>query len=100
MDKLRFDVEEIRKDFPILKRKINGKQLIYLDSAASTQKPHAVINAISNFYETGYSNIHRGIYDLSERATGAYENVRVKIAHFIGTVWFRWQLRTTTRPMV
>lgn len=79
-----FNVHAIRKTFPILGTKMNGKPLVYLDNGASTQKPRAVIRAISKFYETDYANIHRGIYDLSERATRAYEDVRVKTARFIG----------------
>lgn len=79
-----FNVNAIRKTFPVLGTKMNGKPLVYLDNASSTQKPRAVIDAMSEFYETGYANIHRGIYDLSERATRAYENVRRKTADFIG----------------
>ncbi|MCA9374784.1 aminotransferase class V-fold PLP-dependent enzyme, partial [Candidatus Dojkabacteria bacterium] len=62
-------LEEIRKQFPILTRQVNGKQLVYLDNAATTQKPEAVINAISEFYLQSNSNVHRGFHTLSEEAT-------------------------------
>lgn len=75
---------KIRKDFPILKTKMNGKPLVYLDSAASAEKPKQVINAVKNFYEKEYANIHRGIYVLSDRASEKYENVRDQVAKFIG----------------
>ena len=77
-------LEQIRKDFPILDRKINGHKLVYLDNAATSQKPLSVINAISDYYKTNNANIHRGIHTLSEEATTAYEDVRDKIAAFIG----------------
>ena len=72
-----FDVEAVRKDFPILRQKVHGKPLVYLDNAATTQKPEAVIEAIANYYRRDNSNIHRGVHALSERATEAYEKVRV-----------------------
>lgn len=74
---------DIKKDFPILKRKINGKPLIYLDNASTTQKPAAVLFALQKFYTTSNANIHRGIHTLSEEATAQYENVRKKTAKFI-----------------
>src|SRR5262245_10862079 len=77
------DVAEIRKNFPILARKVHGKPLVYLDNAATTQKPLAVIQALSDFYATDYSNIHRGLHYLSERSTNAYENVRLKVQGLI-----------------
>ncbi len=64
-----FDAERARKDFPILSRTVHGKPLVFLDSAASAQKPRAVIEAISQLYSTSYANVHRGVYELSERAT-------------------------------
>jgi cysteine desulfurase/selenocysteine lyase len=79
-----FDVTRIRKDFPILKQEVRGKPLIYLDNAASAQKPQAVIDAISRFYSTSYANIHRGIHWLSERATEAYESARITVQRFLG----------------
>jgi cysteine desulfurase/selenocysteine lyase len=78
------DVEEIRKDFPIFKRKIHGEHpLIYLDSAATSQKPQTVYQAMSHYYEVQNANIHRGIHQLAEEATSAYEAARKKTADFI-----------------
>ncbi len=81
--RLGFDVQAVRADFPILERNINGKKLVFLDSAASSQKPLQVIEAISNYYRTSHANVHRGIYRLSEEATDAYENARGRVARFI-----------------
>lgn len=78
-----FDVERIREDFPILKEKVHGHPLVYLDSAATSQKPRAVLEAMQNFYLHDCSNVHRGVHLLSERATRAYEDVRVKVRRFI-----------------
>jgi len=77
------DVEKIRKEFPILGKKINGKPLVYLDNAATTQKPRQVIDAVSNFYEDQNANIHRGIHTLSRRCTEAYDEAREKIHDFV-----------------
>lgn len=77
------DVERVREDFPILSRLVHGKKLVYLDSAASAQKPRAVIEAMSRFYEEDYANIHRGVHYLSQRATDAFESARAKVARFI-----------------
>lgn len=77
------DVNLIRKDFPILQRRINGKQLVYLDNAATTQKPEVVISSMNDFYRSYNSNVHRGIHQLSVDATGQYEDAHVKIARFI-----------------
>ena len=80
---MKFDVKNIRKDFPILKKQINGKQLIYFDNAATSQTPTCVINSISDYYNNYNSNIHRGVHSLSEEATEAYEAAREKIQiHF------------------
>ena len=80
---MKFDVKNIREDFPILKKQINGKQLIYFDNAATSQTPTCVINSISNYYNNYNSNIHRGVHSLSEEATEAYEKSRKKIQiHF------------------
>ena len=80
---MKFDVKNIREDFPILKKKINGKQLIYFDNAATSQTPTCVINSISDYYTNYNSNIHRGVHSLSEEATEAYEKAREKIQiHF------------------
>src|ERR687896_1994944 len=78
------DVEEIRKDFPILTREMAGKPLAYLDSASTSQKPRQVIDAVVDFYESHNANAHRGIYPLGQEATDAYEGAREKVAAFIG----------------
>ena len=78
------DANTIRKDFPIFETKMRGRPLTYLDSAASAQKPRAVIDAISDFYAAHYANIHRGVYQISEEATLRYEAVRTQVARFIG----------------
>jgi|SRR3989338_1583566 len=77
------DVEQIRKDFPILNRKIHNKPLVYFDNAATSQKPSVVIDAIKNYYEQSNANVHRSIHQLGEEATEAYEKSREKIAGFI-----------------
>jgi len=79
-----FDINKVRNDFPILKRKIYDKPLVYLDNAATTQKPQAVIDRISNYYSNENCNIHRGVHYLSQEATTAYEDTREQIASFIG----------------
>ena len=78
-----YDVQKIRQDFPILHQKVHGKPLVYLDNAATTQKPLAVIEALESYYRQDNSNIHRGVHALSERATEAYEKVRVAAQKFI-----------------
>ena len=78
-----FNIENIRKDFPILDQEINGSPLIYFDNAASTQKPTAVINAIKSYYENDHSNVHRGVHSLSIRATELYEASRKKVTDYI-----------------
>jgi cysteine desulfurase/selenocysteine lyase len=77
------NVADLRKDFPILHQEINGRPLAYLDNAATAQKPQAVIDAIRNYYEHDNANVHRGVHQLSERATKAYEGAREKIANFV-----------------
>ncbi|HZJ51023.1 MAG TPA: cysteine desulfurase [Actinomycetota bacterium] len=79
-----FDVEEVRRDFPILGEKVRGKPLVYLDSAATSQKPRVVIERLDRYYRTENANIHRGIHFLSERATEAYEEARATVARFLG----------------
>ena len=79
-----FDVKRIREDFPILKQRIHGKPLVYLDNAATAQKPRQVVAAISDFYCSDCSNIHRGVHELSQRATRSYEEARIKAQRFIG----------------
>src|SRR5919199_5040060 len=84
MQKGALNVEKIREDFPILKRKLNGgKPLVYLDNAATTQKPLAVINAINDYYMNYNSNIHRAVHQLAEEATLEFEKTREKVARFI-----------------
>jgi len=78
-----FDVARVRADFPILTERIHGKPLVYLDNAATSQKPRAVIEAEQYFYQSLCSNVHRGVHDLSERATQAYEATRVKLQRFL-----------------
>src|SRR3984893_3182536 len=78
-----FDVEKVREDFPVLKQTIHGKPLVYLDSAATAQKPFAVIDAIRKFYEVDCANIHRGVHELSQRSTAAYEETRAKAKRFL-----------------
>ena len=78
-----FDVEKLRRDFPILRQKIHGKPLVYLDNAATTQKPQAVIDAMVRSYAEDNANIHRGVHLLSERATRAYEDAREKVRRFL-----------------
>jgi len=73
-----FDVAKVREDFPILRETVHGKPLVYLDNAATSQKPLAVIGAMNRFYLAECSNIHRGVHYLSEQATEAYENTRKK----------------------
>ncbi|MBM2829719.1 MAG: cysteine desulfurase [Gammaproteobacteria bacterium] len=77
------DVDAIRADFPILRQKIHGKPLVYLDNAATAQKPEQVIKTLDNYYREYNANIHRGIHTLSQKATEAYEGARVKVQHFI-----------------
>ena len=79
-----YDVEEIRRDFPILERRIDGKRLVYLDNAATSQKPRHVIQTLTDYYENHNANIHRGVHRLAEEATAAYEEARRKMARFLG----------------
>jgi len=82
----RFDIEKIKADFPILNEKVNGNRLVYLDNAATSQKPRVVINAILEYYRKTNANIHRGLHKLAEDATRAYEATRSHTAEFIGGV--------------
>ena len=79
-----FDVAQVRADFPILERKVHGKELVFLDSAASSQKPLAVIDAMNFYYRNTHANVHRGVHALSEEATAQYEGARAKVSQFIG----------------
>jgi cysteine desulfurase / selenocysteine lyase len=78
------DVATIKKDFPILDVEVHGKRLVYLDSAASSQKPRSVLEAMDTYYETTHANVHRGVYTIAEEATRRYEEARAKVARFIG----------------
>src|ERR1700677_1466703 len=77
------DWAKLRADFPILNQKVHGKPLIYFDNAATSQKPRAVIDALVHFYEHDNANVHRGIHELSNRVTAAYEAARARVARFI-----------------
>src|SRR4030043_924379 len=78
------NLDQIRADFPILKRRIHDKPLAYFDNAATSQKPNVVIEAIKNYYENHNANVHRGVHTLAEESTTAYEQARETVAHFIG----------------
>lgn len=84
-DKITFDVNQIRKDFPILSQKVYGKPLVYFDNAATSQKPQIVIDCISKYYDEYNANIHRGVHFLSQKASQAYDDVRKKVHAFIGS---------------
>src|SRR5947209_2526895 len=84
-----YDVQRIRADFPILRQKVHGKPLVYLDNAASAQKPRAVIEALRHYYEADHANVHRAVHTLSERATEAYEEARLQAQRFIGAPCLR-----------
>lgn len=93
-----FDAERVRADFPILNQEVNGHPLVYLDNAATTQKPRAVIQAIVDYYEHDNSNVHRGAHALADRATEKFEGARVKVADFINAPQARqviWTRGTT-----
>ena len=77
------DVAAIRRDFPVLERMVRGRPLSYLDNAASSQRPHAVIDAMSSYYETSHANVHRGVHTLSQEATDLFEGAREKVRRFI-----------------
>src|SRR3981189_857085 len=77
------ELEKIRADFPILHQKVNGHPLVYLDNAATSQKPRAVIDALVHYYEHDNANVHRGIHELSNRSTAAFEAARTRAAKFI-----------------
>jgi cysteine desulfurase / selenocysteine lyase len=79
------DVTRVRQDFPILEAEVNGVPLVYLDNAATTQKPVQVLDAMDRYYRTGNANVHRGMHELSRRATTAFESARERVARFLGT---------------
>src|SRR5438105_12284423 len=78
-----FDVQRVRADFPILSTKSHGKPLVYLDNGATTQKPIAVIEALDRYYQSQNANIHRGVYELSQKATMLYEQARLIVQKFV-----------------
>ena len=78
----KLDAHTLRKDFPIFEQEFHGKPLAYLDSAASSQKPRQMLAAMEAFYETSYANVHRGVYELAERATEGLETAREKVRAF------------------
>jgi cysteine desulfurase/selenocysteine lyase len=78
------DADAVRRDFPVLNQEVHGHPLVYLDNAATAQKPRAVIDAISGYYEKDNANVHRGVHELSLRATDAYEGTRERVRAFIG----------------
>ena len=78
-----FEVERVRQDFPVLRQQVHGKPLIYLDNAATSQKPKVVIDTINRFYSAENSNVHRGVHFLSEQATQAYEETRAQVKSFL-----------------
>ena len=86
VDKKLYDVQKIRNDFPILKLQVHGKPLVYLDNAATTQKPQYVIDKTNNYYEKMNANIHRGVHALSQEATEAFESSRIIIKNFINAL--------------
>src|SRR3954469_17646966 len=77
-------VLDVRADFPILGREIDGRRIVYLDSAASAQKPEAMLQAMDRFYRTSYANVHRGVYTLAQEATDAFQGARERVAAFVG----------------
>ena len=95
------DVEAIRKDFPILAREVHGVPLVYLDSAATSQKPEPVIGVMDEYYRQHNANVHRGIHVLSEEATEAYEGARKRVAKFINAASWREVIfvRNTTEAL-
>jgi cysteine desulfurase/selenocysteine lyase len=86
VDKKIYDVEKIRNDFPILKLQVHGKPLVYLDNAATTQKPQFVIDKTNNYYVKMNANIHRGVHALSQEATEAFESSRIIVKNFINAL--------------
>ena len=86
VSKMKYDVNRIREDFPILKKKVHDKNLVYLDNAATTQKPTYVIDRVNKYYTTMNANIHRGVHALSQEATEAFEGARIQIKQFINSI--------------
>src|SRR5205809_2814567 len=82
--KRKVDWPSFREDFPLLDQKVHGHPLVYFDNAATTQKPRAVVEALRHYYEHDNANVHRGLHELSSRATEAYEAARMRVAQYIG----------------
>ena len=97
----RLDAHKVRADFPIFEQTFHGKPLAYLDSANSSQKPRQVLDAMTEFYETSYANVHRGVYDLAERATAAFEGAREKARAYVNAPSAREMIftRSTTEAL-
>ena len=93
-----FDIEKVRRDFPILHREVRGKRLVYLDNAATTQKPQAVIDRIVRYYTEENSNVHRGVHYLSEVSTEAYESARKIVKDFLNARDVKEIVFTRARP--
>jgi cysteine desulfurase/selenocysteine lyase len=100
------DWAKLRDDFPILQQQVHGKPLVYLDNAATSQKPRAVIQALVHYYEHDNANVHRGIHELSNRSTSAFEAARVRAAKFINAasedeiIFTRGTTEGTSRPVM
>ena len=92
------NIESLRKDFPILKQQVNGKNLVYLDNGATSQKPQVVVGALSRYYEAYNANVHRGVHHLSQLATQAQEDARKIVAQHINTSFFQNLLFRSYRP--
>jgi len=89
MSAIAFDLAAVRADFPALDQSVHGRPLVYLDNAATTQKPRQVIEAIARYYQSDNANVHRGVHALSERATDAYESAREKVRAFLNAASVR-----------
>ena len=94
----KLDANRLRADFAVFDELVNGKPVAFLDSAASTQKPRQVLDALRDFYEHSYANVHRGVYRLAERATAGYETARGKVAGLVNAPSEREVIFTRSRP--
>ena len=100
LKKEKFNFLEIKSQFPIFNNDINGNPLIYLDSAASSQKPKLVLDSLNHAYSKTYSNVHRGLHFLSETSTDAFEEVRVKVANFLNGLKEIFSISSRTKPLI
>ena len=89
MSAQRYDVARVRADFPILATTVRGKRLAFLDTAASSQRPQAVIDAVAHYESTSHANVHRGVYELSQKATDAFEGARERVRRFLNAASVR-----------